>query len=270
MERFLDIIAPRSFWDLLAKAFILVAVFTLFDSVVGTFSAPLTAQHPYWDRLITFLIGAPFGVFVMWVMAAQRRLKQRLQFLSQTDVLTGLSNRANFLQCAQTALSRRGSASVLMLDVDHFKTINDTYGHYVGDVTLQQLGAHIRAQTRPQDVLGRIGGEEFAVVLPDTDAVTARKVAQRLCQDIAVTVPNDAGLPNKTLTITLSVGGVVALPNYGLIDALCEADKALYAAKSMGRNRVVFRAVAECRDAPDGGKVHQLYLGETRSVKTNP
>lgn len=249
MEKLVDLVAPRSCADLLVKAFLLVTTFTFFDWLVGHATLSLTEGSVVWSRAVTFMIGAPFGLFVMAVLAVQRRLKARLRHLSETDVLTTLANRASFMARAEDAIESGMGAAVLMLDVDHFKSINDTHGHYAGDVALQQIGAHIRAQTRENDIVGRIGGEEFAVLLADTNPEGVVAISNRFCQDISVTLTHDNSAETIiTFSVTLSVGGVRALPNHSLIDLMCAADKALYKAKAAGRNRVVFQSAVMCRE----------------------
>ena len=130
-----------------------------------------------------------------------------------------------------------GTLSVLMLDVDHFKKVNDTYGHKVGDLLLQKLAETCRATLREIDVTARLGGEEFAVLLPNTDHTAAMDVAERLRHALADTkVPLEQGLPPR---FTASIGVATLVDAATNIDTLLnEADHALYEAKRQGRNRV--------------------------------
>lgn len=171
----------------------------------------------------------------------RKKVEQALEQLAQTDFLTNLANRRHFLALAEQELSRTarygGPLSVLMIDLDHFKNINDTYGHKTGDVVLQRMAEVTRDTLRDVDVVGRLGGEEFAVVLPQTDRERALEVAERLRQTIAdAVVPLEQGLP---LRFTVSIGVTTLAGTSTNIDTLLsQADEALYQAKNAGRNRV--------------------------------
>lgn len=176
-----------------------------------------------------------------------KKARQELERLSQVDALTGLANRHHFMALAEQELSRAlrygGVMSVFMMDIDHFKAVNDTYGHQTGDRVLQKLGRLCLDSLREVDRLGRIGGEEFAVILPQTDGARALEVAERLRQTVAeAELPLERGLP---LRFTLSIGVTTLLGGNANIDTLLgQADRALYAAKRGGRNRVCVHAAS--------------------------
>lgn len=166
-----------------------------------------------------------------------------LETQAQIDVLTGVPNRRHFLALANKALSqarRHGHAlSLLMLDIDHFKAVNDSHGHHVGDLVLQGFARTCEQALRTEDLLGRLGGEEFGVLLPETASAAALVAAERIRQSFAET--SVALEDGRVVRCTVSIG-VVTL---GAADHSCEAllqqaDKALYAAKHGGRNRVAF------------------------------
>lgn len=168
-------------------------------------------------------------------------LEYELMCQAQVDHLTGLSNRRHFIAQGEIELSRAirygTPLSVLMLDIDYFKNVNDTYGHQIGDAVLQVTSKICQDTLRQVDIAGRLGGEEFAVILPETTRKEALDVAERLREAVAkaaVTMP--AGLP---IHFTVSIG-VTSLDDKGTnIDMLLnQADKALYKAKATGRNRV--------------------------------
>ncbi|MGF1526526.1 MAG: GGDEF domain-containing protein [Candidatus Competibacterales bacterium] len=172
----------------------------------------------------------------------QKRLEERLLTLATVDALTGTLNRREFFSRSTGEWQRsrrRGTAlSLLMIDVDHFKHINDRYGHATGDQTLRVLGKLLHQALRPGDIIGRLGGEEFAVALPDTHLQEAVDVAERLRQMAAQRSVAAEGCA-EVFYFTLSVG--VAECNGGDVGveaALTLADQALYAAKACGRNRV--------------------------------
>jgi diguanylate cyclase (GGDEF)-like protein/PAS domain S-box-containing protein len=171
----------------------------------------------------------------------RKALLEKLERQATRDYLTGLNNRRYFMERGETELAqakRYGhKLSLLMLDIDRFKRINDTHGHKVGDIVLQQLAIILRNSFREVDIIGRIGGEEFAVLLPETGLAQATEVAERLRKNVAGTDLTEAtGLP---LRFTISIG-VVELDGKDVsLDRLLElADKALYEAKQTGRNKV--------------------------------
>jgi diguanylate cyclase (GGDEF)-like protein len=160
--------------------------------------------------------------------------------LATTDNLTGAANRHEFFRMADLELRRAkryGHAlTVIMLDIDYFKSINDTHGHQAGDAVLKALSALVRAALRDTDIFGRLGGEEFAAVLPETDIQGGVPVAERLRRELAgLTVR----LRDAALRFTVSIGVSEVRPSDRLIeDTINRADEALYKAKRMGRNRV--------------------------------
>ncbi len=156
---------------------------------------------------------------------------------AQTDELTGLMNRRAFYEQAQLlyaqCLREQQPLCALMMDMDHFKAINDTYGHQAGDQVLRQIGAVISASFRQTDIYGRLGGEEFAVLLPNTSLETARSIAEQLLQTI-YHLPAD---PVQGVSASLGVASTHAQP-LDLNGLMNSADKALYQAKASGRNQV--------------------------------
>jgi diguanylate cyclase (GGDEF)-like protein len=165
-----------------------------------------------------------------------------LQVLADTDGLTGLLNRRAFLPFAEDAWNYfkryNREFSVLMFDIDHFKRINDTFGHSAGDDVIRTMGEIISAGIRTTDKVARFGGEEFVVLLRETDEAAAILLANRLREQIAATVVNAGG---HAISFTTSVGCALGTHQArDLEDVIQNADKALYAAKSTGRNRVAF------------------------------
>ncbi len=171
----------------------------------------------------------------------RKQLEQELERQAHTDYLTGLANRRHFLDLAghEVAHIRRygGNLSVAMLDLDHFKNINDTYGHQVGDQVLKELASICHRILREVDIVGRIGGEEFAVLFPETDGSEAYEIVERLREAIAA---NGIRLENgQSLHFTASIGIASFVDKDASIETLLSrADKALYEAKTSGRNRI--------------------------------
>lgn len=177
-----------------------------------------------------------------------KRLENELKRDAHIDMLTGLNNRRYFFELAEQEMARAkryGSPlTALMLDLDHFKLVNDTYGHQVGDMVLQKFSEVFVKTLRGIDILGRIGGEEFAVLMPETKSEQALEVAERLRLAIAsaaVTLPHD-----DAVHFTVSIGAASLLTTDSKVDDLLKrADAVLYTAKSTGRNRVCWDATAD-------------------------
>ena len=172
---------------------------------------------------------------------ALEALQKQAELLARTDTLTQLSNRRDFYDKTQHELNRRkrlgGAASLMMIDIDFFKHVNDTYGHLSGDQVLKVLSQVAQSVNRETDILARLGGEEFAVFMPDTPLALAAEVAERLRLVLANT---NIVLPEgEHIHITVSVGVTSILATDSHIDDLLKrADTALYEAKNSGRNRV--------------------------------
>jgi diguanylate cyclase (GGDEF)-like protein len=164
--------------------------------------------------------------------------KHKAELMAHTDELTGLDNRRAFFDRGQTLANycerNKLPLSIAMIDADNFKQINDQYGHAVGDAVLSKLADQLRRSLRKSDVCGRMGGEEFAMMLPDTTLVEATELAERFCRAYAATPISGNGV---LVSNTVSVG--VASDGYDIEHLLQCADEALYLAKAAGRNRVV-------------------------------
>ncbi len=176
--------------------------------------------------------------------------------LALTDSLTGLYNRRYLLshlrRLMEDTAHRQKPLSVLMLDIDHFKPVNDTYGHAIGDLALQHITEVMRSNVRNVDTVARLGGEEFVIVMPDTQEGFALRIADRLRQRIADTPM--ALADGRSLSITVSIGCAAReSPDDDTIEGLMKrADTALYRAKNAGRNRVE-RATEPVDGAPAYG-----------------
>ncbi len=172
----------------------------------------------------------------------RKATEENLQWLATTDELTGLLNRRRFMELAEQEFNRasryRSSMTLIMFDADRFKTINDTFGHDGGDEILRALAREATSVLREVDIIGRIGGEEFTIVLPQTGLKGGLQLAERLRQKIAESRVN---LPDgRRARVTISLGVAELSPELGSLDELIKAaDIALYQAKENGRNRVV-------------------------------
>ncbi len=170
------------------------------------------------------------------------RAKKNVEDLAETDELTGMNNRRAFFNKGhiinEQAIRYRLQFTVMMIDIDWLKKVNDIHGHSIGDIALKNIARIILKGIRIPDISGRIGGEEFAIILPQTSAQKTVEIAERLRKTVkSIVIPID---DNNQLTLTVSIGiGQYSDENQSLHEVLNMADKALYQAKDQGKNRVV-------------------------------
>lgn len=172
-------------------------------------------------------------------LAEQRKQIEALRTAVRIDALTRVGNRAAFDERLQEAIDRlrryQQTFSLAMIDIDHFKKINDTYGHQAGDRILKGLATKIKASLRASDVVCRYGGEEFGAILLKADLTTARQVAEKLRDSVG---SSNFTLDHTTIRITISIGVAEARPEETAESLIQRADRALYKAKERGRDRV--------------------------------
>lgn len=191
----------------------------------------------------------------------QRRTVREGLRAAFTDPLTGLHNRRYALphlaRLSQAAAETGQSFAVLLADIDRFKRINDRYGHAAGDAVLAEIARRLTSNLRGADLVSRIGGEEFLLILPETDLTRARLTAERLCTRVRER-PFAIGPARPAIPVSLSIGIALAVPPSPVdpTSLLASADRALYAAKAQGRNRVVSMP-------PSGPAVHRSQDGPT-------
>ncbi|CCH49655.1 sensor domain-containing diguanylate cyclase [Pseudodesulfovibrio piezophilus] len=199
-------------------------------------------QFPVERSISSFRLGESwYAVATIRDITEQKATEAKLRQLATTDGLTGLNNRRRFMELSEQELSHairyRRPLSIFMLDIDHFKRINDDYGHDVGDKVLRFMADISETALRNADILGRLGGEEFGVLLPETDENAAMDVAERLRHAIE---ENSIQEGEEVLNVTVSIGVSTLSSGLNTIKSLLkQADKALYEAKESGRNRVV-------------------------------
>ena len=197
-------------------------------------------ELPLWQ------MGLGVGAWLLGASTLQQQRHHNLGLLRQqealatTDALTGLMNRRCLMQSLEREMARsqRSGAplSVALFDLDHFKAVNDLYGHAVGDLILKELSQLVAGNLRQSDLLARYGGEEFALILPDTPCLEARHLLERLRKLVETSL---FCLPKHPMTITLSLGLTQYAPGHHQRETLLqEADTALYQAKGQGRNQV--------------------------------
>lgn len=206
--------------------------------------------------LVLSLSTAILGNFLLWggnrSMLAEIQLQteekrqlslanKRMVKLVYTDQLTGMGNRRSFYEEAEIKLNHsklyNTPLATLMIDIDHFKNINDKYGHAIGDLAIKKLAEIILEAIRPNDIEGRIGGEEFAIVTINTSLEKAEQLANQIRSTVE---HSELDINSQPITMTVSIGVTAFDSNTDDIDLmLARADKALYQAKNLGRNRVV-------------------------------
>jgi len=219
----------------------------------GELAQPQGGIAPHPVQLLTFVAVMASALLgsIGFVLMVKERTDREILHLAMTDSLTQVPNRRALMQQAERALARRTGLplALLMIDVDHFKRINDIHGHPAGDQVLRSVAGLLAGRLRRQDTLGRYGGEEFCVIAPDTGREGALRLAESLRETVtAATLTTDQGGHR----VTVSIGCALCEPGQERVlkDLLAEADAALYQAKKAGRDRVA------CFDAdrawPDG------------------
>lgn len=170
-------------------------------------------------------------------------INQKLKNLAETDELTKINNRRSFIKKLSNyiELSKRNDSplSLLSIDIDFFKSVNDTYGHQVGDEVLKLFTETVKTSLRKVDIFGRIGGEEFAICLQNTPLETAKTIADKILKNVAKTplITKD----NQKINITISIGLCELKKHMNINELLRQADEELYKAKEHGRNQISFR-----------------------------
>lgn len=220
--------APRTFR---AVAGLSVAI-----AAADGFLGPGDHTTTYQFAMIVLAGSAYFGLSVPALYVDNVALRR----LATTDALTGAQTRSFFLEAAARELDRarrfRTPLSLLAVDLDRFKAINDTHGHLFGDAVLQEVGRRLLRELRASDALGRLGGDELAVLLPMADLAAARETAERLAEALRALPVGDGG---REVAVTASFGAAQADPAGETLEQLLErADRAMYAAKLAGRDRV--------------------------------
>ncbi len=233
----------------------LLPLFTALAIALIVLGYSLAPDPDFWDGLSNRTFSIVMVVLIAITLGRLASAERKLMLRALTDPLTGVFNRRTFVEMSskeEERARRRGSlTSVLMMDIDHFKRVNDTHGHGVGDLVIKMLAEQATKSLRSIDILARYGGEEFVVTLPDTDADVASRVAERLRAALErAVVRTDAGIEVK---FTVSVGVATFTTGVPLARAMEAADQALYRAKHAGRNRV---EIAPLLEAPTGAKAN--------------
>ncbi|MET3792047.1 GGDEF domain-containing protein [Aquamicrobium terrae] len=239
----------KAFWTAIASAAasVLLALLVLpfFGATLGSLGLMMCIVCP-------LVIAWPASAYMFWqndkLQAAHRELSRahaqlaaahrRLAEKARHDDMTGMLNRESFFGVLERARRKTDSGALLIIDADHFKSINDRFGHLTGDEALLQIVAALRGGVRSGDVLGRIGGEEFAALLVGASEEEAIRIAERIrrqVEEIRFRVEGDRVIP-----LTVSIGGTLCAPGATVSELMRSADRRLYEAKNRGRNLVIF------------------------------
>ncbi len=221
------LLTPESTWGYIWKVTVMtVTVLVISGLIEISFGYNIAGKAAIYGLVGVFLI-APSLALAMRMIQRLHEMQEKLTELAMTDVLTGLGNRRAFMEAA----TEREVGTVILLDLDHFKRINDTYGHDVGDRVLEAVGEFLRANLRDNDIAARFGGEEFVIYLDGAEPEHTQKIAERLVQGFEFT----DGV--QSLGVTMSAGIAPFLTPPGLAVSLNQADKVMYEAKAAGRAR---------------------------------
>ena len=249
------------FWTLLVFAIQFFPRTMLTVGVHPPTEAAAFGKTLFWQVLQLSLAVLGAGLALAILAAAITDIIDDLRQERDIDRLTGILNRRAFEERANDAIDRlHGRVTLILCDLDHFKAINDSFGHGVGDDVLRKFGAVLRRQVGQTDIVGRVGGEEFAILLRDADMTRARSFVARLQKVIASAA---FPLPATARNVTASIGAAIADGTEDLQSLMNRADVALYAAKDAGRDQAKFSA------AGGGGWADQLAGASTGSTRTS-
>jgi diguanylate cyclase (GGDEF)-like protein len=228
---------PRSIPAVVVRFVVVVCLVTLVNMAFMRVYGLSHIVTPSYYFLHAIFVGGPFVLFGLLVIVFQIKLQRKLSFLSRKDGLTGLNNRRTFFEHADVRRQETQGGVLLLIDADNFKRINDTYGHQTGDLCLKQIAKTLQRNVRHDDIIGRVGGEEFAIFLLNTSLEQARIIGERLTKPIQF--PQMKTNAARDLQVTLSVGAAVNTVDQPLDSLFARADQALYKAKADGRARLV-------------------------------
>jgi len=243
----------RSMVSIFVKAGLATALSIIASlAVVAGMGIGISGASLWLPILCPLVIAFPASAFTYWqqqrlqvlndqLRAAHAALEQanaRLAEKARRDAMTGFLNREAFFATVEATRRRANRGALLLVDADHFKRINDNYGHLVGDDALIEIAAAISRATGETSIVGRIGGEEFAVFLSGADLGEAERAAERIRAEVeAIGFMPSQG---RTLRLTVSIGGTMCWPDARISELMRQADRQLYRAKNAGRNRVMF------------------------------
>lgn len=222
----------------------LVGVETIVIAYYWSYGAERLEFELVMSAIIAVAVGLPIAAVVVMQNERYRLLSEQLAHLSSIDQMTGLLNRQTFLDRLDlllfTQAAKQSGGVFAYVDADHFKQLNDRYGHALGDKVIQLLARHIRMATREGDLCARLGGEEFGIFLVGATLDQAAVIAERLRGDVNA---SERKLDLPGVTISVSIGMAAHRPGEGAQATMQAADRSLYAAKNDGRNAVVIELI---------------------------
>lgn len=243
---------PDDGWKKVAIVTGLVTCFVCLLAVSGTILAhflagrAIEAVSVYTSMVLSIVLTAPIFGFLMVKILELRRANEQLHYFATFDFLTGARNRRSFMEEVEIRLLEKQrsatcpESALLVVDVDHFKVINDRYGHQTGDLALVRIADTLRANLREGDLFGRLGGEEFGIYLDNITPSAAIGLAER-CRESINECPFTPNGEDHTLSI--SIGVAIANMNEDFTSLFSQADHRLYSAKEHGRNRIESPAI---------------------------
>jgi diguanylate cyclase (GGDEF)-like protein len=235
---------PRSGWvRVWRRTIIIIGISSLASLAIGegfmlVFSAGLNLAGAIASLVLPMVLGGPVMFYTQLRSAQLAEANRKLEALAATDWLTDCLNRRAFTSRVDAALGGADTDgnALLVIDADHFKTINDRFGHHRGDEVLQLIAAAIRTNVRDGDLVGRLGGEEFGVFLRGANDLVALHVGERIRTAINALFVRSEGIAQR---LSVSIGGATFAGTIGFAELFRVADKRLYEAKRQGRNRIL-------------------------------
>jgi len=239
---------------------VFVAVFGVLAAIAGDLLTEVQYRNifvPLWNFGSRFIV----HVLIVYVFTILRKHLNVTDAAARTDALTGLGNRRHFYHAAEIELRRLkfhpAMLTVVYFDLDNFKLVNDRYGHQMGDRALQKIGEALRASLRRSDVVARIGGDEFAVLLPNTPPAAANEILARVRQNLNRTMQEN----RWPVTFSIGVATFSARPN-SVDEMLNAVDRLMYVVKSQGKNGVFQRVIGHADLSPESGRAVNQTHGE--------
>lgn len=256
-------VSPTSWGRVIAVTAAGTAFFIAVAFFVDSFNFPYLSPEALWraqltDLMLPLVLGGSFLFFLMWKIRQLAIAQRDLSIVAATDSLTAVLNRGAFSMLVEAYLEQTRkqeqaySGALLIIDADHFKSINDRHGHDCGDQALKLIAQAIKGQLRGGDIVGRIGGEEFGVFLPGVDPSHSWVVAESIRRRIRETDFSPGGRP---CPLSVSIGGTSFTGPTTFEEIFVAADRRLYAAKSNGRDQVSFDPSGASL-VPSGAIVH--------------
>ncbi len=234
----LALLAIRKPSHLIYKPAMVFAIILCVDVAVRTVVTGMEPAQILPEMFVIGIVAAPLVAICMAMVTHMEKLQRQMARIAGTDMLTNLPNRRTFMGHVEAAISA-GQADVLMIvDADHFKRVNDTFGHAAGDLALVCVAEHLRHVIGPKDKIARLGGEEFGLLIRAQPKASAHLLGAKIAAGVAFHLPEHAA----DVTLTLSIGATELQPHDTSQNAFERADNALYDAKSAGRARMVYYA----------------------------